>query len=141
MALQTRLTIDGREISAYEQDPRKIISHMLTHPANLEFWSLEALREFLTGTIEMVSSWCKVRLEETLPDDLKRKYQRFGTWAAKTLKNFPRTQEYAVYYLYNVALAGENKGLLNGFGISNRFQDHIKGNPEKVTLRQAEWSE
>ena len=136
MALTTRILIDDREITAYEQDPKQAVSLMLTHPVNLEFWSLDALREFLTGTIELVSSWCKIRLEEGVNDDMKRKYQRFGTWAARLLKNFPRRQEHAVSYIYSVAMAAEGKGLLHGFGISNKFSDNIKGDPEKVTLRR-----
>jgi hypothetical protein len=153
MVLRTRILIDGNE--TYDLCPRELTARLLTYPANLQFWSLDGLREFLTGTCEVVQAWCRARLEENPPDDLKGKYKRYGTWAARVVKNFPsirvwnrqnpdnpevqqRLQEHAVTYLYNIAMAGEGCGLLPGFGMSNNFKDNVRGNPEVQTLRKAE---
>ena len=74
MALQTRILIDGQE--TYSTCPRELTSRLLTYPANLQFWSLDGLREFLKGTCEVVQAWCQVRLQEDLSEDLKGKYIR-----------------------------------------------------------------
>ena len=36
---------------------------------------------------------------------------------------------------YDLILALEGKGLLNGFGLTNSFGDHIVGNPERKSLQ------
>jgi hypothetical protein len=153
MALQTRILIDGQE--TYSTCPRELTSRLLTYPANLQFWSLDGLREFLKGTCEMVNNWCQARLQENLSEDLKGKYKRYKTWANRAIKNFPsvrassgqdmddlevqqRLQNHAVTYLYNIAMAGEDCGLLPGFGMSNNFKDNVRGNPEVQTLRKSE---
>lgn len=136
MSQITMMRIDSHLV--YDGCPRKLCATLLTAPANLTYWSLDSLKEFLVGTCQMVSEWCKFRLTENPPEELKAKYKRFGTWAARIIKNFPNKQEHAVVYLYNVAMAGEGMGLLNGFGMSNSYKDFISGNPEKQTLRKSE---
>jgi hypothetical protein len=136
MALQTRILVDGNEV--YDSCPRAVTAKLLTFPANLQFWSLDGLKQFLVGTCEVVHAWCRARLDENPPEDLKAKYKRYGTWAARTIKNFPGKQEHAVTYVYNVAMAGEGCGLLNGFGMTNSHGDKLSGNPEKTCLRKPE---
>ena len=136
MAAITLLRIDGME--GYGTCPRVVFASIITSPQNLRYWSLDGLKDFITGTCEMVTAWCEARIAENPPDKLSKKYKRFPAWAARTVKNFPQKQEHAVTYLYNLAMAGEGLGLLSGFGMSNAFKDNVKGNPEKQTLRRSE---
>jgi len=130
------MKIDGQDV--WDLCPRSLTAKLLTYPANLHLWSLDGLKEFLTGTLQMVGQWCQLRIKDKPPEDQLGKYKRFGPWAARLVKNFPKQQEAAVVYIYNVAMAGENMGLLSGFGMTNAHKDRIHGNPEKQTLRKAE---
>jgi hypothetical protein len=118
-----------------------LTAKLLTFPANLHFWSLDALQKFLAGTLETVSEWCKLMLKQDgLLEERRSKYKRFGTWAARTVKNFPQQAEHAVVYIYNVAMAAEGCGLLSGFGMTNSHRDRPRGNPEKQLLHKLEES-
>lgn len=133
-----QIKIDGQE--QWDYCPRALTAKLLTYPADLHLWSQGALREFLTGTLQMVGEWCRLMMDQNLPEERQNKYKRFGTWAARTVKNFPKQAEHAVAYIYNVAMAAEGHGLLSGFGMTNAHKDRLSGNPEKQTLRKSEES-
>lgn len=45
-----------------------------------------------------------------------------------------RDEEMLLQFYYNLLLGVENKSLLTGFGFSNKFGDHMKGDPERQSI-------
>jgi hypothetical protein len=80
--------------------------------ANLKYWSQDALEELYKGTAEMI--------QEIKPD------KRFKKFVQKTRVTYNT--------IWNTILKSEGKGLLHGFGVSNRFGDRMWGNPERSSI-------
>lgn len=58
--MQTRVRINGQEL--HTTDPKEILSQALTRP-DLQYWSLEALRELFFGSIDFLEEFCYSRRE------------------------------------------------------------------------------
>jgi len=118
----------------------------------LDYWSEDALRKFLAGTLELILDFCDETITlithdlKTRPKSwhqrdsaktLKRKTQNFKRLLSAQLKVIPHLdRDQLLTKIYNLILMCERLSTLPGFGMSNQFGDNLVGNPEKQLLRR-----
>jgi hypothetical protein len=132
--MRTKIKINGNEID-FIDNPNDLLT-MLLQRWDLEFWSFDALKELLFGSLDFLIEFCQQRKTEI---DKNQKYARkkitsFLNRASKLKKYFPRSQEQAVQHIYNVILGNEGMSLLPGFGMTDKFKDAQYGNPEITSV-------
>jgi hypothetical protein len=104
------------------------------------YWSAEALRGFVTGSFVMINDFgeqVKKELKEvnsSVSGEVNARFTRFRAWTTKSSKFIPKDREKLIKFVYNTIMSCEGKGLLAGFGLSNKHKDTIPGNPEMVTI-------
>lgn len=108
------MKFNGLEVGNKGAKVQGIIFETLALKANLQYWSEEALQELYRGTAEMIM-------------EVHPKNKRFKTFVDRCKKVTPIT-------IWNTILRKDNKGLLNGFGFSNKFGDRIYGDPERSSV-------
>jgi hypothetical protein len=136
--IRTRFVINNEFI--YSCDPKEILKETFSSAPDISYWSADAMREFITGTFEMIREYgdqIKQELKDSgseLYGDVSRRYSKFGSWTSKTLKFLPRDREKLIHFIFNTLMVCEGIGLLAGFGMSNKHKDKIPGNPERTTI-------
>lgn len=133
------------------QAPTVLLPNLLSGVVNLEYWSEDALRQFLQGTLEMVIEFGHHVIAMT-EHDLKTQSK---TWhkreAAKRLRrktaNLMRKltshlrivphlkKEQLLKHTYDLLLSCDRLGPLRDFGMANKFGDTVMGNPEKHSIK------
>lgn len=136
--IRTRFILNDEPI--YSHDPKVILQTIFTSVPDIACWSPEALREFIIGTFQMVHDF-GVHIKQELKDsasplagDVSKKFSRFSSWSTKALKFLPKDRERLIHFVFNIIMSCEGKGLLPGFGMSNKHKDSIPGNPEKKSI-------
>ena len=136
--LRTKFLINGEQV--YSCDPKEILQEVFLSVPDVLYWSAEAIREFVIGTFEMINEFgVKVKEELKLSNsvvtgEVSKSFSRFSSWTKKTHRFIPKDRDKLILFVYNSIMVCEGKGLLPGFGISNRHGDNLPGNPEKITI-------
>ena len=142
--MKTQFQLNGIRLSS--SDPKEILSTCLSFPYTINYWSYDALSQYLKGTIENIQIFCVAKEKEVLELAKKvpnivgvynpKRYRYFVTWSNKLLRNIPEHDDASLMcrYIYNVILACEGLGLLPGFGMANKHGDKVKGNPENKSI-------
>src|SRR5574343_10166 len=128
-SMRTEIRIDGQEL--FTDDPKELLSLALSR-SDLQYWSLESLKELFFGTLDQLKEFCDARRKETdrHQDALRKKLTSFVRRVKRMKQYFPDEQEAAVRYIYNQLLVCEGCGLLPGFGMASSIGDKLAGNPE-----------
>jgi len=135
-------------------DPSVLIPLLLSAAPNLEYWSEDALREFLQGSLEMILEFCSHTLEAITADlkaqpkywqhretakTLKRKTANFMKKLSSHLRIIPHLKkEQLLKHAYDLLLSCDRLGPLRDFGMCNKFGDKVYGDPEKHTISKKE---
>jgi hypothetical protein len=136
--LRTRFILNDEPI--YTCEPKEILQAVFGSVPDITFWSSEALREFVIGTFGMINEFgvhVKQELKlinSAVTGDVSRQFSKFSTWTKKAAKFIPRDRDKLINYIYDMILSCEGKGLLPHFGMTNKHQDNLNRNPEKVTI-------
>lgn len=125
--MKTKIKINHENL--FTENPSEILSCALAR-MDLPYWSYDALREFLFGSLDMLIEFCREKRPEVPDKSSKSKLTSFVRKANLMKKHFPENQGRAVSYIYNQILSCEGMALLPGFGMSNVHKDNLKGNPE-----------
>jgi hypothetical protein len=126
-----RYLINGRMIR--EENPKAILSDLLSSVPLLKYWSYDAQKELLRGLLEILQLYSRERIKDLKEIDRnnltekeirtigakKAKLTRFINWGNSVVKCFPKNEMRALSYIYGMILRGEGKGLLRGFRFSN----------------------
>ncbi len=115
--------VNGQTI--FINNPSQIMIAIFSSISNLEYWSYEALKDFYSGVVEMVSEYCDMKVNDLNKGESKRGYNSFIKKQAKSLRWMPNTQEGMVKKIYETVLSGEGMGLNRGHGFLN-----LKGNSD-----------
>jgi hypothetical protein len=118
-------------------EPKEIISYILQSIPNLELWSYESLKTLHTDLYQILIEYCTQERETKIGSE-KAKYTRVARSAEKALRHTPRDHLSLLIRMYDILLTGEGLGRLHGYGMTNRWGDHIKGDPEynRMTKKQ-----
>jgi hypothetical protein len=107
-----------------------------------QYSSLEALKKNLAEATDMLCTFLadarQLRVKEGQKGSELGKLTRLIS-KLKEYKEFivhSKNKDALIVSLYNTILSYEGTGLLNGFGMSNRHGDKLKGNPEVQTIYQ-----
>jgi hypothetical protein len=126
-----RYLINGEMIR--EENPKMILSDLLSSVPLLKYWSYDAQKELLKGLVKILQSYSREKIKDLKEIDRnnltekeirtigakKAKLSRFINWGNSVVKRFPKSETRALSYIYEKILGGEGKGLLRGFGFSN----------------------
>jgi len=132
--------------------PSEILPMLITSTPNLEYWSEDALREFLQGSLEFIIEFCQHTIEEINHDlkirpkswhkresakHLKRQTRNFMRKLTSHLRIIPHLKrEQLIKHAFDLLLSCDRLGPLKGFGLSNKFGDRLFGDPEKSTVKR-----
>lgn len=142
--MKTHFQLNGTRLPS--SDPKEILATCLSAFPNINYWSYDALFQYLKGTIENLQVYCDAKEKEVLELSKKvpniigvynpKRYRYFVTWSNKLLRNIPEYDDANLMcrYIYNVILACEGLGLLPGYGMANKHGDRVKGNPEVKSI-------
>lgn len=136
--LRTQFLINSEPV--YTCDPKEILQEIFLSVPDIVYWSSEAIREFIIGTFEMINEFgMKVKEELKLSNsvvtgEVSKSFSRFSSWTKKTYRFIPKDRDKLILFVYNSIMVCEGKGLLAGFGMSNKHKDSLPGNPEKTTI-------
>ena len=136
--LRTQFLINNEPV--YTCDPKEIFQEVFLSVPDILYWSAEAMREFIIGTFEMINEFgVKVKEELKLSNsvvtgEVSKSFSRFSSWTKKTYRFIPKDRDKLILFVYNSIMVCEGKGLLAGFGMSNKHKDSLPGNPEKTTI-------
>ena len=128
------IKVNGITLMSWE--PRHILSTMLSSIPNLHLWSQDALVDAYIGMIDMVIEYCHDVKDKYKGGD-KAKFTRFIKKAENMKKFIYSDQVRMVNKFYDTILANDGLGLLPHFGVSNRFGDSLKIDPERQTIRES----
>ena len=109
--------------------PKEIIPLVLQAITNLPLWSYEALKDLHIGLQYMLIDLCGGQRENKSGSE-KATYTRLTTKARKTIRYTPNDRDVLLRLLYDLILEAEGMGRLHGYGMTNKFGDNIRGNPE-----------
>ena len=91
---KVKFLLNGEQINSRGNNPREILSCILGSIPNVEFWSPEALKELLIGTLGMTADFAKEAAKEIgkNPETKKKatKLTRFTTWASSIIRDLSR---------------------------------------------------
>lgn len=142
--MKTHFQLNGTRLPS--SDPKEILATCLSAFPNINYWSYDALSEFLKGTILNLHVYCIAKEKEVIELSKKvpniigvynpKRYRYFITWSNKLLRNIPEHDDAPNMhrYIFNVILACEGLGLLPGYGMANKHGDRVKGNPEVKSI-------
>jgi hypothetical protein len=134
--MKTQFYINGGMIIG---NPKEILAECLT-TVDISIWSVEAIKNLIVGSIEMVNLYCQDRIAEnkSLGKDYLRennsKYSAFIRWSRNMTKRLPENRDFLIGKVFNIILSCEGAGRLRGFGMVNRKGDKSMGNPEQTTI-------
>lgn len=122
------------EYHVHEDMIKDLICKLSVH---FPYQSANSIRENLRNLFEVVIEG--LTFEKEIEPDKKRNLKTGRT--IKKLTNFiefakyKKTQTSLMVSAYDLILSFEGTGLLNGFGLTNAFGDHIIGNPERKSMK------
>jgi len=108
----------------FKDDLNKNFNYLLTW-LDTKYSSLETKKDNLVKLMSFMSEAAFATGENRFVSRLAKlsKY-------CETIKD----EKMFVQFYYNLLLGAEGKSLLNGFGFSNKFGDHMKGDPERQSI-------
>jgi hypothetical protein len=122
------------EYNEHEDIIRDLICHIGVHfpyqPQQIIYENLSILFEVVIEVMSIEKELISDKKERLKTGRLIKKLENFMEFS-----KFKKTQASIITSAYDLILALEGLGLLNGFGVTNSFGDHIKGNPEKKSLK------
>jgi hypothetical protein len=116
----------------FPAEPKQIFSLAGDFP-NLALWSADALSQLYKGLIELSVEMAREEAK-TKKGGQKAKLTRLINSSKKRLQYVAQDRNKLIKQIYDAILETEGTGLLHGFGMSNRFGDLIKGDPERQTI-------
>ena len=123
--------IDGTPVDA---TPQTIAGQLLATVPDLEFRSVEAMKELFTGLLDLSIEMALIE-RETVKGTAQGALTRYITATRKQKAHIPANRERLLVTLFDKILHCEGLGLLVGFGFGNKFGDTIKGNAERESIR------
>lgn len=121
-----KIKIDGKRY----RDIRDLYLDLIVF-LDVEYSPLEALKTNMNTLLSIVAEYCAERRENekgATKASLTRQLNRIGNLKESWSKVSSREKFQLKYYNLILSLTGLSP--LHGFGYSNRFGDHLKGNPE-----------
>ena len=119
--------IDGMPIDA---TPQTITGQLLATVPDLEFRSVEALKDLFTNLLFLSIEMALIE-KEAVKGTAQGALTRHITATRKQMKHIPVDRERLLITLFDKILHCEGLGLLVGFGFGNHFGDTIRGNSER----------
>jgi len=116
-------------------DPNVILTSIFTLFNDLQWRSYESLKEIYISSIEDVINLCyEMGLDKSIRGSNRAKLTRFANEKRKVLRFIPKTREILLAKIYEMILRVDGLSPLAGFGMTNRFGDNLKGDPERQSL-------
>ena len=100
------------------------------------FQTLETIKENMCGLFDQIIEG--LTLDKTTDENLRKETARLKRKITTNLRILPkiRNRELLIKTIYNFLLSLDGLSTLNGFGTCNRFNDNLKINPEKESIRK-----
>jgi hypothetical protein len=124
-----RFYLDNHQL--LETDPNKLLGIIFSSIKDINYWSTEAIEEFITGTYEQLKIFATDRREEILNDKNARAEKTRLTKFINHATIIPKSREKLIAFYYKQILVSEKKGLLSGFKIGG-----TETNAEYTTIRK-----
>jgi hypothetical protein len=126
-----RFYLDNHQL--LETDPNKLLGIIFSSINDINYWSTEAIENFIIGTYEQLKIFAASRKEEIVKDKNARSEKTRLTKFINHDIIIPKSRDKLISFYYKQILVSEKKGLLTGFKIGG-----TETNAEYTTIRKFE---
>jgi hypothetical protein len=123
------LMIHGSNYPIRINTPKDLIAVTLQSVDNVSLWSCGSLKYLVTEIQSMVIELCEDQKINSVGPK-KATCTRNISKAQKSLRYIPNDRDALLVLIYELILEAEGMGRMYGFGLTNKFGDKIRGNPE-----------